>query len=461
MGFRTQTALSLGLGCFGALLLALYRNNSISWLIATLVSLALILFFLYRRAPEDIPKLFYVPDDPMPKFIIQNVTGLTTPFCPPVWASNAHVQTILPVALNRILGLLRLSVSFSRELLSLPDGGCVALDWITSGADDPVSGRPVLLVLPGLIADVKDMAGVCDIATRRGFRCVVFNKRGHGGSPLRTPKLQSFGDPADMRCAVLHVKGRFPEDPIVAVGSSAGSGLLVSYLGEYGNESEIAASVCISPGYDALALFRRPMRWPYGPALLAGLKLLLRSHSRTLQTALHLPEALAARDIAEFDKHVYCRLYDIPDVQEYWRLNNPMRAVSRIQGPCLAISSLDDPICVKENIPFDMFSTQGNFILVCTQRGGHCGFMDRLSRTSWADQLAVDFLEFALKYCQQEHLHWKHTTLQLRDYGKRYALCLGTLYSISKWTYSGPDSVQLFHVYIALHWSMCMFTPST
>ena len=393
-----------GLWCCAALLLFLYGSHSPAWIVVILVTLAMSLFLqARRRAIVDIPKLFYVQNAVIPKYIIQNCARLTTPFSPPAWASNAHVQTILPAILGHLLP--KSSVKYSREMLSLPDGGCLALDWASVEGVEHKAGCPVLLVLPGLTGDAEGMAGVCEPGTQRGFRCVVFNKRGHGGSPLSTPKLQSFGDPDDLRYVVLQLRGRFPDCPIVAIGSSAGSGLLVSYLGEYGDEAEIASSVCISAGYDAFKLFLRPMRWPYGTLLLSGLKRLLRSHSRTLESILRIPQALSSRDIAEFDKHVYCRLYDIPDIQEYWRINNPMRAVDRINSPCLAISSMDDPICVKENIPFDLFGTQGNFILACTQRGGHCGFMDCLSRTSWADQLAVDFLDSALKYCRQESQH--------------------------------------------------------
>lgn len=76
-----------------------------------------------------------------------------------------------------------------REILTLEDGGQVALDW-----DHPTKAdenTPIILILPGLTGDsqasyVKKfvISGVDE-----GFRMVVFNYRGLGGIPLKVCHL--------------------------------------------------------------------------------------------------------------------------------------------------------------------------------------------------------------------------------------------------------------------------------
>ena len=81
-----------------------------------------------------------------------------------------------------------------------------------------------------------------------------------------------------------------------------------------------------------------------------------------------------------------------------------MRDVDDISTPVLCINSLDDPICTKDNIPHELFEFYPNFMLVTTENGGHCGFLEgNLNKLqSWADKTAIDYLtsviEFMNKY---------------------------------------------------------------
>lgn len=71
-----------------------------------------------------------------------------------------------------------------REILSLKDGGEVALDWMDNDCSDD---SPVMLLLPGLTGASQSeyikclVTTACDI----GARVVVFNNRGLGGVALK------------------------------------------------------------------------------------------------------------------------------------------------------------------------------------------------------------------------------------------------------------------------------------
>lgn len=71
-----------------------------------------------------------------------------------------------------------------REVLDLPDGGQLALDWLEDGC---ASNSPILLILPGLTGSSQAEYIRCLVkaVNRSGFRTVVFNNRGLGGIQLK------------------------------------------------------------------------------------------------------------------------------------------------------------------------------------------------------------------------------------------------------------------------------------
>jgi abhydrolase domain-containing protein 15 len=228
---------------------------------------------------------------------------------------------------------------------------------------------------------------------------VVFNKRGHGGSKLSTPKVQSFGDPEDFHKVVEHVRSKYPNATITALGSSAGSGLLASYLGEYGSDCILSYAVFVSPGYDAEFLFKNCIKHPYDFLLMSMLKKLLNNNRDMLAKAVDMDKVMKAKNMITLEEDLYCALYGYPSMDEYWKNNNPVRNASNISIPVLTISSLDDPVCTKECIDYSLFKhTIGESMLLTTFQGGHCGFLEGWNLEHWADKLAIDYLDACLEY---------------------------------------------------------------
>ena len=48
------------------------------------------------------------------------------------------------------------------------------------------------------------------MAAKKGFRIVVFNRRGHGSSYLTTPKLAGPGDPSDVKQTLEYISLKYP-----------------------------------------------------------------------------------------------------------------------------------------------------------------------------------------------------------------------------------------------------------
>lgn len=104
---------------------------------------------------------------------------------------------------------------------------------------------------------------------------MVFNRRGHNGTPLTTVKLQPFGDPADLREAVRYIRYQQPSGRLFAASESTGSGLLLSYLGECGSSSYVTAAVCLSPVFRCQSWFETGLFWPLQWALVVYQKICL------------------------------------------------------------------------------------------------------------------------------------------------------------------------------------------
>ncbi|KAK7499063.1 hypothetical protein BaRGS_00009610 [Batillaria attramentaria] len=351
-------------------------------------------------------------------------------FSPAFWLRSGHVQTLAAALLPRADG--SSDVCFEREYLQMRDKGVVALDWVMSVHPRVKRKSTVLLVLPPITGDAMTVSALCHMATRRGFRTLVFNRRGHGGSVLTTPKLQSSGDPSDMRQVVKYLRLRYPRSRLAAVAYGTGCGLLISYLGEFGSSALLSAGACVSPCYDMAERFSGSLKSIYDFFYLLKLKTILLHHAKALSSVVDTKGALKAWSFKSYEEQVYFRMYSHitnptvngqvvtsgpssspttgANMEEYWERNNPIRDVDDIAVPVLCINSLDDPVCASSSIPYDLFRCYPNFLLVVTEKGGHCGFLEGFPLRSWADSLCLDYLEAVFECTTRGYTTTNHST---------------------------------------------------
>lgn len=297
------------------------------------------------------------------------------------------MQTILPILLPTPL------VEFDREYILMKDKGVVALDWFVRIRSSKRKRLVFLVVIPGMTDNTLDVANVCKLGAKKGFRPLVFNFRGHGKTVLTTPKLQSYGDPSDLRQIIKYIKERYPRGLISVVGYGTGCDLVLSYLGEYGSSASISGAVCISPCYDVTDRFTKTVDRMYDFFYMLRLKNILCCHSKSLSKNIDLSRAIQTWSFQEYYQSVYSKLYGFSDMDEFWDRNNPLRDVDDISVPVLFINSLDDPFYSKNEIPYDLCQYYPNFFIVSTDIGGHCGFIDEFPYHSWSDQLSVDYVD--------------------------------------------------------------------
>ncbi|XP_040005766.1 protein ABHD15 [Xiphias gladius] len=279
------------------------------------------------------------------------------------------------------------------------------------------STPPVLLLIPqswgGMTPHLK---ALCHQAMRQGFYVVVFHPRGTAGCPLTTARLTEFGDPADLEQAVAYVHSRHPSSGLFAVSEGSGSGMLLSYLGECGSGTYLTAAAAISPVLLGQLWFETAMPPIYHWGALYHRKLQLSRYANSFGAVLDVDRALGSSSLRDFEKSLFCssaqlqprasrppiispnsglstgahsprglapsvawalgeRAYPAKDWDSYWERNEPLRDADEVAVPVLCICSRDDPLLPPAStLPTPLFQSNPYFLLVLTDKGGHCGF---------------------------------------------------------------------------------------
>eukprot|EP00747_Dinoflagellata_sp_TGD_P142772 gnl/TRDRNA2_/TRDRNA2_176289_c0_seq1.p1 gnl/TRDRNA2_/TRDRNA2_176289_c0~~gnl/TRDRNA2_/TRDRNA2_176289_c0_seq1.p1 ORF type:complete len:253 (+),score=35.04 gnl/TRDRNA2_/TRDRNA2_176289_c0_seq1:424-1182(+) len=236
-------------------------------------------------------------------------------------------------------------------------------------------------------------------ASARGWRSCVFNRRG-ASEPLASPNFNIIGNTEDTCRQVEVVQQRYPRAFLTMVGISAGSGLIVTYLGTSGAQTPIRAACSLCPAYDlSSALQNVKILHPWADQFLL----------RSMKQKFIYPNlaVLKDHDAAAVDRCLKASsLYDfmlahIPftgarDADEYFKLNNPMEHVPGVSVLGLLLNADDDVVCLPENIREDVARDCAGSILVRTAHGTHCAYCEgRWGEGSYMNRLALDFLEAA------------------------------------------------------------------
>ena len=209
------------------------------------ISLCLLVWLMhYRLCAARPPRLDFYPSA-FNRAVVDRLDQLRQAYRPTPWLYNTHLQLLWLLLQEAVVPPLRYE---RRDLLTMRDGGTTALDWLGL---DAAPNAPTLVLLHTVTGDAQSMRGIAaDLRKATGWRVVLCTRRGHGGLPLTAPRVNTMGCTDDLREQLQKISEELPESPLVAVGTSAGSGLLVRYLGEEGSRSLIRAGVAYCPGYD-------------------------------------------------------------------------------------------------------------------------------------------------------------------------------------------------------------------
>lgn len=350
-------------------------------------------------------KLLYDPSSNIATHLLPKCEILKGRYWSTSWLCSPHLQT----AFLHFFGRPPM-FQYRRQIFLAPDGGTVALDWLTN--DDIVGGSanlntlasvhdetPIVIVIPGLTSDSEDpyLKHMVYALAKQGWKTVVANHRGLGGTSITSDRFYNAGWTEDLRRVIAYVHHEHPKAPLLAVGTSIGANILVKYLGEEGENTPLAGGAAICCPWDLVVcdrfIKRSFIQGVYDKILTIGLRGYAQLHQNTVIRLADWECIKKSRSIRDFDNYFTCRIGKFETVDTYYRKCSSVHFLSNVSVPLLCVNALDDPVCTKEAIPWDECRANKNIVLATTLHGGHLAFFEGLMASSiWWVRAVKEFL---------------------------------------------------------------------
>lgn len=307
---------------------------------------------------------------------------------PTPWLSNAHLHLMYFDLIKQKNIHLKYDAI---EHLDMSDGGITGIAWY--GLDLPQT-TPTIVLMHTLTGTPESMCElVRDLHQYTGWRIALCLRRGHANLPMPVPKISIFGSTEDLRQQIAHIQIKFGQSTLYAVGSSAGTGLLVRYLGEEGEKSPFKAAFALCPGYDTELGFKNIH--PFYSKLMTKklFKSFIHPYMPTWKSTASLAEVLRTKSLLEFQYQCF-ELAGYVSFDAYNQATNPIFVFENIKIPLMILNAEDDPICCIRNFdPYkEAIQKMPNIMVVTTKKGSHCGFYEGLHAVSWSARLISDYL---------------------------------------------------------------------
>ncbi|RCI01911.1 hypothetical protein CU098_010711 [Rhizopus stolonifer] len=338
-----------------------------------------------------------------PDYIAEKCPSLVGPkaiYHPTSYLFNGHLQTAYAAYYNYAPTVN--AVQYERELITMPDGGTVALDWTPTKEGLEKDETPTLVVLHGLTGGSHESYIRCllEVLTFPPFnyRAVVMNCRGCADSELTTPQMYSGGYTGDLKIALAHIQKRLaPNTPLVGIGFSLGSNVLVKYLGEERENAPFKAAISVANPFDFKSAMEQLHstylgKKVYSTAMANNLK---RTHKDVMEKGglIDSDKIMTAQTIREFDDACTRRMFGFTTVDNYYRDASSCRFIEHVKVPLLCLNALDDPIAAASCIPYEEIKINPHVVLATTAYGGHLGWFEHnKSPTRWMVKPLSEFI---------------------------------------------------------------------
>ncbi|KAJ1550686.1 hypothetical protein HK096_005586, partial [Nowakowskiella sp. JEL0078] len=334
-------------------------------------------------------------------------------FRPTPWLFNGHLQTLWAAVTAR--SDKRIRVRYQREIIYLPDGGNLALDWCPGPDVVPFDSTPCIILMHGLtggshetyIQDLVESLVHTDHqyfeSTNlkvRNYRTVVVNFRGCAGTRLTSPRLYNGAHTDDIGFAVDYIRGKVTGS-LSLVGFSLGANVIVKYVGEKGKDCPMICAVSVGSPYElhvsCVAMHRTWLGHLYSYVIARNLVSTFEKHKQELSVlkALDPNEITNATTVTEFDIAATAKSFGYRHVNEStdYRDGCSSAYIPDISIPTLLYSSFDDPVASCDAIPFAETRINPNILLAVTPQGGHLGWFSGWKPRRWYQNVVSEFLE--------------------------------------------------------------------
>lgn len=323
-----------------------------------------------------------------------------TPFSPPFWLTNTHLQTMLPKLISKPIN------DYRRVLVKDSFGSNhVAYDYYDVADSKNTNGqyqKPIVVVFHGLEGSSSShyVSTLARQIHQHGWHFVAPHYRGCGGVPIEGDVFYNAGDTTEIHHMLSVLQQSY--QTIYAIGISLGGNLLAKYLGERGDKALCASAVVVSApvdlGSSSIAMERFMGRYIYTPYLLKPLV------TKALSTKLSQEEMAAinaSKRICDFDHVFTAPRHGFRSMNDYYRQASSLPYLIDICTPTLIITAKDDPFLGMTATPQDVSSS---VTLIDTRYGGHIGFVNYCADKKGLHKLDVSWLPTTSLQFFNQHL---------------------------------------------------------
>lgn len=292
------------------------------------------------------------------------------------------------------------NVAFREERLDLPNGGKIGMHWATHIEKKNINEKKtIVMILPGLTASSKEpyVKNIVSEVLDNGYDVVVYHNRGNECDMILP--TSGYLDPIeDFKHAVEHVKEKYPEHRIFAVGHSFGANLLVNYLGKFRETHSIDAAASIANPFDFEKAAKGLTNTLFDEYLAKALQVWATKNKDILINApahynLDFEKAMTVKSMLDFDDCITRRILGVDDLLKYYQSISSVNVLKNVNVPLLCMHSRDDPFLHESSIPVEAELRNKNVTLLVTNIGGHVGwFHGLLQPKRWFPKPTVEFL---------------------------------------------------------------------
>ncbi|XP_077989808.1 phospholipase ABHD3-like [Glandiceps talaboti] len=342
------------------------------------------------------------------QFLRKHCPALTEKYWPTFWCFESRANTIIRAVLKSPI-----TVPYRTEKLDTWDGGEICLDWLdneNSQLHRDSKTRPTVLILPGLTGSSSDyyIAHIADDVSKLGYRSVVFNNRGNGGSQLKTPRTYCAANTEDLHFVVNHIKRQYPKSPVVGVGISLGGMILFNYLAKSGQDCGLKAAMVVSTAYNVFKSTKSletPLNWfIFNQFLTVQLRESVRKNVEMFKSHLDIDHVMKSRSIRDFDERFTSKMFGYEGVEHYYKDASLHEKLDALKIPVLCFQAADDPFSPETALPLEEARQHPNIVFAVTSHGGHIGFCEGLlpRNQSYMERVLFQYVDAVFKYGDAE-----------------------------------------------------------
>jgi predicted alpha/beta-fold hydrolase len=311
--------------------------------------------------------------------LLSNLNDIS-PFTPPLWCINAHVQTIAGTLFSRPG-----KPAFKTIEISTSDG-----DFLELNVKEGQKNSPAVVLIHGLegSAGSRYIFELTHVLGKRDYSVVAVNLRGCGSRMNRRRRFYHSGGTDDLTAVFTWVKEHFPSSKMGAAGFSLGGNVLIKSLAEEGAAHPVQVAAAVSVPYD---LYDGSQRIQKGFTRIYE-RMFVKSMNKKLEEKRKAYPDLPVFEgstLYEFDDQVTAPIHRFKDAKDYYLRCSSGQFLDDMKTRVLLIHSKDDPLCPFTMVPMKSIKQNPCIDYIITKHGGHVGFWSR--PYGWLNRIIANY----------------------------------------------------------------------